>query len=271
MRLWRKQRDFREVRTMRTVCLVVVALALAPVLTTAAEQTEGTIRAVGKAAVWAVPDVACCTLWVTVQHDEQGTARSLARQKMQDLQQAVKALGLEGLKVRPELYLRTEYKPPSTSPQGAPTPEGDGRARWEGACEANVWLSGFEQPEALHEAVQRVIEVAKQNGATAWESFTLDAGPVWREALEKATKAAMADAEAMARGLGVTIRGYRYVGVLPERVSSELPEAEKPTPPPAGRSWYREPKVTHRVVPEAGADTSWPLAVEATVYVTAVY
>ncbi len=241
--------------------LLVAALALA-VGGQAAEVRLGEIRAQGDATVYVMPDQAGLQFTVLAQDKELPKARELAAAGTESVLKAIRDLKLERLTTKTaSVQVMPLYEPLRQGDYG-----GDTARKIVGYRVSNTVTVTIKSndPEALKVAVSKVIDAALLSGANAlagpWFSKENDE-VARREALEKATREAVLNAEAMAKGLGVKIARYTYVSMLRPEVPGPMPMNM------AARAMG---------APGAGGGTPSPVEIEAleigaTVYVNAEY
>ncbi len=228
----------------------------------AQEAKPGEIRAQGEATVYVMPDKAGLSFTVQEQDKDLLKARELAATSMQAVLAAINALKL------PNLTMKTQ------SVQVMPLYEqvreggylGDTMRKILGYRVSNTVAVTLKNndPEALKEAVAKVIDAALLSGGDAlngpWFSKD-DDKEARREALEKATREAVLNAEAMARGLDVKIAKFTYVSMVAQA---------QPMP------MYQERAMMAMAGGAGGGGTPSPIEIEAlpigaTVYVNAEY
>jgi uncharacterized protein YggE len=203
---------------MRDPAFVVVLLAL-PALALA--QGMGEMRVSGSASAEVMPDVAGVNFTVRAEAPQAAAARAQAAQVADKVMDAIRALHIEGLTLSTQ---SVSARPVIKAPQGA-SPEG----YYGGDVEIKRDILGYSvansvavkitgSVEKLASATPRVIDAALAAGATSLEGpyFTAsDLTAARTEALVKATKDALREAEALARGLGVTIVGHPEISTYP--------------------------------------------------------
>lgn len=194
--------------------LLVAALVLA-VGVQAAEVKPGEIRAQGEATVYVMPDKAGLQFTVLAQDKELSKARELAAAGTENVLKAIRNLKIERLTTKTaSVQVTPLYEPLRQGDYGGDTARRIIAYRVSNTVTVTI---KSEDPEALKSAVSKTIDAALLNGANAlggpWFSKDNDEA-ARREALEKATREAVLNAEAMARGLGVKITRYTYVSML---------------------------------------------------------
>jgi uncharacterized protein YggE len=244
---------------MLSVVMAVLGLAVA---VQAAEVKPGEIRAQGEATVYIMPDKAVLQWTAQAQDAQLARARELSAEATTKVLQALQDLKIEKLTLKTTAVDVTPlYEPLKPGEQGW-----DQTARrivaYRVADTVAVTVKG-DNPDALKDAVSKVIDAALLNGANGLSgpSFSKeDDRAARREALEQATREAVLNAQAMATGLDVKIARYTSV--------SMLNPATPPQPVFAGA----------RAMGMAGGEGGTPspveieaLAVSATVYVDAEY
>jgi len=202
-------------------------LCLLSTVTWADDTNSGEIRATGSAAVYLMPDTAEINFAVKVEKEELMAAREEAAQRLQDIITAIKALNIEGLSLATD-YIRVQPLLEPTDEEGRPMmgpggmgPGGMGmmgvfRKVVAYGVDSSVSTTVRGEAERLKAATPKVIDAALGAGATSLHGPKFskeDTTQAYREALENATRDAMANAQAIARGLGVTIRQCTYVSM----------------------------------------------------------
>jgi uncharacterized protein YggE len=244
------------------ILLSVLLLACGTLPAAAAEVQPGEIRSLGQATVYVMPDTARVQFSVIAEDKSLPTARQQAATAMEKVLGAVRDLKIEGLTMQ---TLAVQVSP-LYEPVKGDGYYGDQTYRKVVAFRVTNSVSVKVKGEAedLKKWVAQVIDGALVAGANTmngpWFSKE-DTSAAKREALEKATRDAMANAEAMARGLGVKITRYSYVSLT------------APEPP---RPMYEARNMLAAAAPGMGGGTASPIEieaqpVEATVYVTAEY
>lgn len=244
-----------------------------------AQGARNEIRVAGSGIVQVQPDQVCVNFSVRAEHREMAVARQQAAEKMTAILAAIRGVKAEGMiistqsfQVRPVLKpLKKDDDPYAHGPEAEIARETIG---YSVSNSVGVEVNG--PPEQVVPVISRVIDVAVRHGATNVSNpqfLKVDTGSAYREALEKATRDAMQNAEALARGLGVKISSYRYVGMFPE----------------PGMEEYYGPGIAYLSSGRGGNDMGGPgapggpgggpptpveaktIVVDAQVYVTAVY
>lgn len=255
--------------------VVVLILAWLCVVSAGSAQTARVLKAAGTAMVQVQPDQVRVSISVRAESKEVAAARQQAAEKMAGTIRAVRALDVPEMVLSTESFqVRPMLKPLAKNmEQFAYAEPGAEVARdvvgYSVTNSIQVELNG--PPEKVAPAVSRVIDAAVKQGATNVgnpEFIKVDTAPAYREALEKATKDAMENVQAIARGLGVTITGYQYAGMFPE----------------PGIEEYYGPQIAYLKAGPAGGPGGAPgalgietpvevrtIVVEATVYVSANY
>ncbi|MCE5240764.1 SIMPL domain-containing protein [bacterium] len=201
---------------------VVVTVMWLFVASACSAQSVPTLKAAGTAVVQVQPDQVCVNVSVRTESKEVATARQQAAEKMAGILKAVRALDVPDIIISTEAFqVRPVLKPLGKDVQQySPDPGAELAREVVGYSVTNsvgVELNG--PPEKVVPAVSRVIDAAVKHGATNVgnpQFIKVDTGPAYREALEKATKDAVENLQAIARGLGVKITGYQYGGMFPE-------------------------------------------------------
>jgi uncharacterized protein YggE len=229
-----------------------------------AEAEEGTIRAVGRAQVMAMPDRGYCSMYTQVMDADREVAMRQARASLEAALKQMSVPQTAGIRLDPHRYNssgRVTHEPGTGTRLTEPV--------WSATSSATVYVLKQDSLEAVEATLGLVKQQAEDAGLMTYYELTTDAAILWQEALEKATKAAVAEARAMARGLGVTVRGYRYVGTTPEHGSPEARDTDEREWRLQHYSWQGDSASDTRQPHSEGS--GGPVSVEATVYVTAVY
>lgn len=247
---------------MRQAILMSLLLIAGSTLSVAAAEVQpGEIRSLGQATVYVMPDTARVQFSLIAEDKSLPNARQQAATAMGKVLSAIRDLGIAGLTMQTlAVQVNPLYEPV----------KGDGYygdqtyrkvVAFRVTNSVSVKVKG--EAEDLKKWVAQVIDGALIAGANTmngpWFSKE-DTSEAKREALEKATRDAMANAEAMARGLGVKITRYSYVSLTSPEPPRPLYEARNMMAAPAGM----------------GGGVASPIEVEAqpvevTVYVTAEY
>ncbi len=256
---------------MRQAMVVLVVTWLCAVSAGGAQNAPA-LKAAGTAVVQVQPDQVCVNVSVRTESKEVATARQQAAEKMAGILKAVRGLDVPDIVISTEAFqVRPVLKPLGKDVQQYSPDPGTELARevvgYSVTNSVGIELNG--PPEKVAPAVSRVIDAAVKHGATQVgnpQFIKVDIGPAYREALEKATKDAVENLQAIARGLGVKITGYHYGGMFPE---------------PGVEEYYGGPQVAYLSAGGPGAPGGPPgaptpvetkaIVVEATVYVSASY
>lgn len=248
---------------MRQVSLIAVLLiACAGLSAAAAEVQPGEIRSLGQATVYVMPDTARVQFSVIAEDKSLPNARQQAAAAMDKVLSAIRDLRIEGLTMQ---TLAVQVSP-LYEPVKGDGYYGDQTYRKVVAFRVTNSVSVKVKGEAedLKTWVAQVIDGALIAGANTmsgpWFSKD-DTSEAKREALEKATRDAMANAEAMAKGLGVKITRYSYVSLT-------APEPPRPV--------YDARNMMAAAPAGMGGSVASPIEIEAqpvevTVYLTAEY
>ena len=240
----------------------VLLLSLLGVTVHAAEPQPGEIKSVGQATVYVMPDTARVQFSVIAEDKVLPTARQTAAAAMEKVLTGIRDLKIESLTMK----TMSVQVNPLYEPIKAEVYYGDQTYRKIIAFRVtnSVAAKVTGDVERLKTGVAQVIDTALVSGANTmtgpWFSKE-DTSAARREALENATRDAMANAEAMAKGLGVKIARYTYVSLT------------APEPP---RPLYEARNMMAAAPPGMGGGSASPIEieaqpVEATVYVTAEY
>lgn len=239
-------------------------------------QQGGTIRAGGEGVVYVMPDTASASFTVRSENPQLAVAREQVAAKMGKITWALKALFLSKSELSTEsLFVRPLYKPLGRDVEQS-VPQGEVAREIVGyAVTSSVTVTVSGTAEELTKGIAKAIDAALKNGATqvSGPDFSRkDLGEAGRQALELATKDAMGCAQAMAKGLGVTIKGFTRVSMFPEGDGDQYGGIETQDRvayykggPPVSLGGPGGPPET----PTEIAVTAFP--VTATVYVTATY
>ncbi|HEY3396834.1 MAG TPA: SIMPL domain-containing protein [Armatimonadota bacterium] len=198
--------------------LALVALALAASVVGAAEVKPGVIHATGQATVYVMPDKGQLQFAVSAEDKSLPTARQQAAATMETVLTSIRALKLEGLTLATKsVQVNPLYEAPKAGQQPV---YGDDYARkivsYRVVNTVAVTLKGDVEP--LRKNLAAVIDTVLTSGAATLSGPYLskeDTSATQLEALEKATRNAMANAQALAKGLGLPIARYTLASMNP--------------------------------------------------------
>jgi uncharacterized protein YggE len=194
----------------------MLGLVLLPVVAVqAAEVKPGEIRAQGDATVYVMPDKAGLQFTVLAQDKELARARELSAAGTENVLKAIRDLKIDKLTMKTtSVQVMPLYEPLRQGDYGDQTARKILAYRVSNTVAVTI---KSDDPDALKDAVSKVIDAALLNGANGlggpWFSKEDDEA-ARREALEKATREAVLNAQAMAKGLDVRIARYTYVSML---------------------------------------------------------
>lgn len=200
-----------------TTCFAVLCVLLVGT----AGLAQGTIKAVGQSTVLVAPDQVVLSFTVRVDNREMAVARDQAAQRMAAVLKAARALGIATLEISTS---NLTVQPLAKSAPGATMDEYPGRIGTVRdivayRVENSVAMSALGTPEELGRFGSQLADVAVKNGATSIDDMSFgkkDTVAEYRQALEQATRDAVENARAVARGLGVTIKSFSYGGMIGE-------------------------------------------------------
>ncbi|HEY3397808.1 MAG TPA: SIMPL domain-containing protein [Armatimonadota bacterium] len=257
----------------------LVVLALAIVVTSAARGADApaanVIHASGHAVVKVVADTARVECSVRTKGTDAIAAAQEATTNLQQLREVVTRLNLPGMTLRDTgVSVGAGQNPsfmgvpiPEAPDAGGPAP-GSKPPTYTAVGALVVTLHGDEA--ALHknaaQAISAALAASAPNLVTASATYLKeDDGQERQAAWEQATHNAVANAQAMARGLGVTVTGYGEISVTPR--ASENPWGDLMSGSMAvGRSMMERMFSGEGAAPDVA-----PLQVEVTVYLDATY
>jgi hypothetical protein len=197
--------------------VLVVGLLLLPGLVWA----QGAhIRTMGQGEVMVAPDTAEFGVTVRVEEKQLAAAREKAAAQMTKVLAAVRALRIPGLEIgTSQLSVTPVVKP---QPDGQQWPQGGTQFRQEiigyqvtNSAAIKITADG----PALAGYASQVMDAATTSGATNFYGpsfYRKELAAAQEQALERATKDAIAKAQALARAAGLTIKSYTYIGMFPE-------------------------------------------------------
>jgi uncharacterized protein YggE len=243
--------------------LIAAVLGLA-VAARAAEFKPGEIKAQGTATVYVMPDKAVLQFTAQAQDAQLAHARELSATATATVISAIQALKIDKLTLKTTAVDVTPLYEPLKPGEQAWDQTVRKILAYRVANTVAVTVKS-DDPDALKDAVSRVIDAALLNGANGLSgpSFSKeDERAARREALQQATQEAALNAQAMAQGLGVKITRYTYVSML------------NPTAP--GPVFGEARMMNAMAAPGGGGATPSPVEIEAlpvaaTVYVDAEY
>jgi uncharacterized protein YggE len=221
------------------------------------------IRVTGQAVVKVMPDLARLQFTLRASDAKLPAAREKAAADMNKLLDAIKALHLPGLTLNTTAVNVEPQYAPLREGQSPWTPNGEVARTLLGYAVTNtVTATIHAEGDALRTATSQLLDLALT-------SPTVDLGGPWFskedltaarvEGLEKATRDAIANAQAIARGMEVKITGYNYASMY---------AAQAPQP--------MEMNMKAMAMAPGGGGTPTPVEIEAqtvdvTVYLDAVY
>jgi uncharacterized protein len=205
-----------------------LSLALVALLPVVAQAQTGRIRTLGEGRVMVSPDTAEATFSVRSEDRQLATAREKAAAAMTKVLEALRGLRIASLTLGTASISVT---PLIRQPQGGNVPYPGPNVQiqqqivgYQVSSTVNARLKG--QPAAMAEGISQVVDTALANGATNFYGpsfYREDMTAPNQQALEEATKDAVAKAQALARAAGVTIRNMTYVGMYPEDTQDSMP------------------------------------------------
>ena len=212
----------------RRCFLWVAAMLLVSAGLASAQQKVGQLRAVGAATVYVMPDTAELSFSVRAEDKSLTEARQRAAVTMEAVLSALRKLKIEGLTMNTDSIRVTPLYEPVKGPDfrgGPPGYYGDDTLRktvgYRLSNSVSVNITG--DADRLKQEISRVTDAALVAGADSLYGPSLrksDTSEAQNEAIEKATRSAVAHLQAMARGLGVPISRYTYVSLYgPEEPS----------------------------------------------------
>jgi hypothetical protein len=237
---------------MRTLCLAVLGIGLLAAGAWGAERAEGTIRAVGTAVVQFTYETTVEAPFIG-EGQTAAAATEDAKGKLAGAVGILKEVAQDGTRVTTDLQPAVAH-----SEAGA----GGGYSA-QGVLKYRLAANGAE----FQAMVYMVSSVLRQHGATEVKlSEPTQAGmkPTVAEAVQQATRAAFANAQVIAREMGVTIRSYRGV-------SMGRPSARRGDVGWLQRLMSAATVEPGDLVPEVALPPPGPASLEVTVAVTAVY
>ncbi|HEY3397807.1 MAG TPA: SIMPL domain-containing protein [Armatimonadota bacterium] len=261
----------------------LVVLALAIVVTSAAWGAEApaanVIHASGHAVVKVVADTARVECGVKTQGPTGIAVSREAEATMTKLRDAANLMNLPGMSVTDTGVVLTarQYRYPINMPappsMGGPrAPEGKVASNTDYTAVGGLIVTLHGDEATLHLNAARMVAAlgaVSPNLVTARASFLKeDDSQEQQTAYEQAMHNAVANAQALARGLGVTISGYGTVSMIPP-----------PAPPAAQNPWMdfmtmmmaQESGGDHGLWGDATAPDTKGVQVEVTVYLDAMY
>lgn len=198
-----------------------LSLALVVLLPVMAQAQTGRIRTLGEGRVMVSPDTAEATFSVRSEDRQLAPAREKAAAAMTKVLAALRGLRIENLTLGTASISVT---PLIRQPQGGNVPYPGPNVEiqqqivgYQVTSTVNARLKG--EPAAMAQGISQVVDTALANGATNFYGpsfFREDMTVPNQQALEAATKNAVAKAQALARAAGVTITNMTYIGMYPE-------------------------------------------------------
>lgn len=198
-----------------------LSLVLVVWLPVVAQAQTGRIRTLGEGRVMVAPDTADASFSVRAEDKQLATAREKAAAAMAKVLEALRGLRIANLTLGTASISVT---PLIRQPQGGNVPYPGPNVEiqqqivgYQVSSTVNARIKG--QPAALAQGISQVVDTALANGATNFYGpsfFREDMTAPNQQALEEATKDAVAKAQALARAAGVTIQKIAYIGMYPE-------------------------------------------------------
>ena len=200
---------------------------------------ERLIKVVGDATVYVMPDTAQVSFTVRAENKVLAVARAEAATRANAAVSALKALKIPGL------ALNTDAIQVSPLVKGQEMRAPGYREDVEVAVEvlgyrvtSSISATVKAGEGSFKDQVAKVVDTALQNGATSLRGpyfSKTDEDATELMALEKATKNAVAKAQALARGLGVTVLDYTLVSMTgQDDAGSRYYRGREAPPPPMG-------------------------------------
>jgi hypothetical protein len=203
-------------------------LCLALIIAAPALAQTGRIRTLGEGHILIAPDTAEAYFSVRAEDKQLAPAREKAATQMTKVLEAVRGLRIAGLTLG---TTSLDVTPVVRQQQGntqSPGPNVEVQQQITGyRVTSSVMARVKGEPAALGQGISQLMDTAVASGASNFDGprfYREDMSAANRQALEEATKDAVAKAQALAKAAGVTIRGYSYIGMYPE----DNPEGPRP-------------------------------------------
>jgi uncharacterized protein YggE len=233
-------------RVVAITVLLILALgavawaADAPAMDTSAQACMprlNVIRVTGNAVVKVMPDTATLQFTLREQDARLPAARDKAAAAMKRLMDAIQALNLPGLTLKTvSVSVEPQYAPLKPG-QSEWTPNGEVARTLLGYAVSNtVEATLHADGDALAAGTAKLVDLALTSPTvdmTGPEFSKEDLSAARQEGLEQATRDAIANAQAIARGMGVQISGYNYASMYTQQPNPPMPELRMMAAPAA--------------------------------------
>jgi uncharacterized protein YggE len=180
--------------------------------------TADVIHVVGYGSVKVQPDTGELNFTIRAQDLKPAVARAKATDAAQQLVDRIKNLHLDALGLSTDVELVPLYAPISGE-QNQYVNRGEVVRQVVGyAVDYRVSATIHGDVETLRKAAAQIVDAGLTSNTIALYGpifYKEDQNPARREALEKAVADARANAEALAKGLGVSLTGYSYLSMYP--------------------------------------------------------
>ncbi len=261
----------------RAVASTVVVLVLVVVGAAwgAEAPSPAVIHATGRAVVPVMADTARVECSVRTQGQDAAEAEREAANTIQQLRNAVTALNLAGLALRDTGVTVSARQNPNWPGMPLPGPDAGGPAPGTGPGSYNaggalvVTMHGEEAAlrQSAAQVMAAVLGATGPNLVTVTPSYLKEDDSAERQqAWELAVKNAVANAQALACGLGVTITGYGELSMIPTTTSQNPWEALL-----SGSTAMSQAMMERMFGGELAEPNTQPLQVDVTVYLDALY